>query len=332
MKEAFISVNFHRATREMIYLANEIIESLAMQGYSLTLRQLYYQLVARDVIKNIQKNYKKLGEQISNARLAGLVDWSSIEDRTRYLRGINHRANPEEMVKDAAGGYHIDKWLRQPRRVEVWVEKDALVGIVQKACSPLDVNYFSCRGYGSQTALYRTAQRLETYIEDGQAPIILHFGDHDPSGINMTDDIIKRLEMFTDHKGIFDQIEVRRIALNMDQVKKYNPPPNPAKEKDSRYKAYKRKFGVNCWELDALSPQVIDGLITENILSVRDERIWAEDVARETAERTLLTSCATRWTEVVKLLSKPAKVAKPKRPKKKKTAKKKTKKTRKTSK
>lgn len=304
MLQQFVDIRFQRKTLEMIKLANSIIDELAQGGYTLTLRQLYYQLVARDVIRNKQSEYKRLGQILSDARMGGLVDWEAIEDRTRSLRGINHRETPADIIADAASAFRLDKWRNQSHRVEVWVEKDALVGVLQKACEPLDVDYFSCRGNTSSSALYNAHERFVRYFEAGQQAVIVHLGDHDPTGIDMTRDIIDRLTiMVTETTG--HEVTVERIALNMDQVRQYNPPPNPAKESDSRYKAYVKRFGKSCWELDALNPKVIDDLITQTVLKYRDQEAWDKDVAQETEHRDLLAGASKEWDRVADFVAAP---------------------------
>lgn len=297
MREQFQRLNFHPKTLAMIAKANEIIEKLQALGYTLTLRQLYYQLVARDIIPNRQAEYKKLGETLNNARLAGLIDWDSIEDRTRSLKGIPHWPDPNSIVRDAADSYRIDKWVDQDVRIEVWVEKDALVGVLAKACNELDVPFFSCRGYTSQTALYDTSKRLLRHIRDGKEPIIIHLGDHDPSGIDMTRDIEDRLTMF-----VGQSLNINRIALNWDQIEEYHPPANPAKVTDSRFEAYERIHGDESWELDALDPQVVHALIQETVLQHRDEKKWEEQVKREEAERKALLKASNGWKDVQSFL------------------------------
>lgn len=308
MKEAFKHFRcFYGKTIELIAKCNAIIADFQAQGYTLTLRQLYYQLVGLALIPNHVREYDKLGEAVSNARLAGLIDWDAIEDRTRGVRGVPHWEKPNDIIQGAAHSYRIDKWQRQPKRIEVWVEKDALVGVLEKACRPLDVKWFSCRGYTSQTALYDASKRLLQHFANGQEPVVIHLGDHDPSGIDMTRDIFERLEMFLAPYGYAGQLEVNRIALNMNQVDEHHLPENPAKESDSRFKAYQERFGDSSWELDALNPKVIDDLITETILQYRDQSQWDEDEAKETGERDGLAKASARWAEVVKLLEKPQK-------------------------
>ena len=253
----------------IISKANAIIDEYERQGFDLTLRQLYYQFVSRDLIPNRDTEYKRLGSIINDARLAGLIDWNAITDRTRNLRSLSHWRNPGDIIFSAARSYRIDKWAMQDYRVEVWIEKDALVGVIAGVCDDLDIPYFSCRGYTSQSEMWVAGQRLLKYIKDGQTPLVLHFGDHDPSGKDMTRDIIDRLTLFSN-----SAIELQRIALNMDQVEQYNPPPNPAKITDSRASAYIAEYGDESWELDALETTVIADLIRDAVGVVMDQDAW----------------------------------------------------------
>lgn len=267
-KIQYVSKNFSDKTMLRIKEANIIIDEYMEQGYTLTLRQLYYQFVSRDLIPNKQTEYKKLGVVVSDARLAGLIDWNAIEDRTRNVRALSHWESPSEIVDACASQFRVDMWKKQVCRPVVWIEKDALVGVIEGVCNRYDVPYFSCRGYTSQSEMWKAAMNFETQMDSGQRPILLHLGDHDPSGLDMTDDIIKRLETF------MGGIEVRRLALNQEQVKKYNPPPNPAKMTDSRFADYMAKFGSESWELDALEPSVMSDLIEKEVKSLISKREW----------------------------------------------------------
>jgi hypothetical protein len=260
----YLHQRFNRSSLAIIDSANEIIDEYEDAGYDLTLRQLYYQFVARDIIPNNDKEYKRLGDIVSNARLNGLIDWNAIIDRTRYLRNNPHWDSPRDIIEACASQFKIDLRETQNDYVEVWIEKDALIGIVESVCSPLDVSCFSCRGYVSQSAMWRAARRLISK-EISHDTHILHLGDHDPSGIDMSRDIKERLHMFG------SKVEVHRIALNMDQVKAQSPPPNPAKITDSRCDSYIKRFGTKSWELDALEPSFLDNLITGRINSFTDQ-------------------------------------------------------------
>ncbi len=266
-KIEYVSKKFRQTSLELIRRINAVITDYEAQGYSLTLRQVYYQMVARDIIPNNERSYKNLGALINDARLAGLIDWNAIEDRTRNIRGRTHWEKPGDVIKAAAYNYHLDYWQDQDNYVEVWVEKDALVGVVGRICDQLDLKYFSCRGYVSQSEMWVAAKRLEKRQREGKNIVLLHLGDHDPSGIDMSRDILDRLNVFET-----DDIEFKRLALNMEQVEEYNPPPNPTKLTDSRATKYLSDFGHECWELDALEPKVIDALIKDNVLKFRDEK------------------------------------------------------------
>lgn len=309
-KIEYIPKRFRRDSLSKIYQAQAICEEYAAQGLTITLRQLYYQFVARALIPNKQTEYNNLGSLINDARLAGYIDWNHLEDRTRNLRSLGHWNSPADILDSAAWGFRIDKWERQPVYCEVWIEKDALVGVIERACRENDVPYFSCRGYTSQSEIWSAAQRLlaksEVRDEYGELTrrdvVIIHLGDHDPSGIDMTRDVDDRLDLFmtkTDGgwDSGFDPARIKRIALNWDQVEQYNPPPNPAKLTDSRADGYIRKFGLESWELDALEPTVIDRLIRDQIDELRDPDIWAEDVEREARGREAILKVASDFRE-----------------------------------
>jgi hypothetical protein len=329
-KICYIDKKFNPEHLKLIGTVNGIISDYRAQGYDLTLRQVYYQLVAHDLFpddrkftwtgskwvrdpdgtKNADPNYKWLGGIIDDGRLAGLIDWQAIIDRTRNLKALSHWDEPSDIIQSAAESFRIDKWKDQESRVEVWVEKDALVGVVGQVCDRWDVPYFSCRGYTSSSEMWVASQRLARYKRQNQVPTIIHLGDHDPSGKDMTRDIDDRLALF------MGGLEVNRIALNMDQIEQYDPPPNPAKITDSRAKRYIEEFGDESWELDALEPSVIDALIDEQIQQIIDIDLWEEVCEAEEKERQHLGLAASRWAEVVTMLDKPKPASPQRKPKK----------------
>lgn len=154
---------FRPATLSLIDTANKIITEYQAQGFDLTLRQLYYQFVSRDIISNTQQSYKNLGSVVNDARLAGMIDWDTIVDRTRELRTLSHWNSPADIVDTCAKQFNIDRWAGQKYRPEVWIEKDALVGVFERICRELDVPLFSCRGYTSQSEMWVAAQRMLGY-------------------------------------------------------------------------------------------------------------------------------------------------------------------------
>lgn len=295
---AYIKKKFRRSTLDIIEYANKIIEDYAAQGLSLTLRQLYYRFVAADLISNTQKSYSRLGSIINDARLAGMLDWEAIEDRTRELQQDPHWETPSDIVEVCARQFAVDKWEGQEYRVEIWVEKQALEAVIGQAAEAWDCPYFACKGYTSQSEMWRAARRFQRYRRNGQKSVIIHLGDHDPSGIDMTRDIDDRNnELF----GV--SVKVDRIALNMDQIEKYDPPPNPAKMTDSRFEQYMQQFGVDdSWELDALEPAAMNKLIQKRIKHYLDIDLYNERVGLEEEGRRLLQQISDQWDEVVENL------------------------------
>lgn len=287
--------NFRSDKLALIEKINSVIEEYQRQGYSLTLRQCYYQLVARGIIENNERSYKNTGNLINDARLAGLIDWNAIEDRTRNLKRLSHWSNPQSIIESASDQYMKDTWQGQDYYVEVWVEKEALANVVGRISDELDVPYFCCRGYVSQSEMWSASQRFIAQQERGKMVVLIHLGDHDPSGIDMSRDIEERLLMF----GVdSDNFIFKRIALNMEQIDLYNPPPNPAKITDSRCGAYIREYGDKSWELDALEPKVIHDLITDNVTVFYDEYKGDQIKAQVQRERAVMNRVAENWDYV----------------------------------
>lgn len=282
----YIDRDFNEAQRKVILQANTIVDEYVAQGYNLTLRGLYYQFVARDFTAdwktgvNTKESYNRLGDVVSNARMAGLMSWTAIEDITRYLQGVPTVESIAQALTKARQDYAIDLWHNQEWRPEVWVEKEALVSVVGTICNKLRVNFFACRGYASQTAMWEAGQRLHDYVMRGQRPIIFHLGDHDPSGIDMTRDNQERLSLFAG-----GPVQVVRLALNMDQVREFNPPENPTKVTDSRAAAYMAEHGESSWELDALPPTIISGLIENAVSRLRNVSLWDAALAEEAEDQ-----------------------------------------------
>jgi hypothetical protein len=291
-KRKYKDIRFHGKSLETIERVNAIVEEYEAQGYELTLRQVYYQLVARGFIPNNERSYKNLGSLINDGRLAGLIDWYAIVDRTRNLRRNSHWNCPEDVIDSARYSYMLDRWENQPNYVEVWVEKDALIGIVSQICRELDVPHFSCRGYTSQSEMWSAAQR---FIRQNhrESRTIIYLGDHDPSGIDMTRDIQERMDMFG------ADVYVKRVALTMEQIEKFSPPPNPTKLSDARASGYIEEYGHECWELDALEPKVITSLIRDEVTALCDSDLLYEIEHREETDKTNIKLISQHYERVV---------------------------------
>lgn len=291
-RECYKEIRFKSATLAMIGVINKIISEYQEAGYTLTVRQLYYQLVARDIIPNNEKSYKSTASILNDARIAGLIDWDAIEDRTRQFISRGRWDSPYDIVSACAKQYHSDPWATQDFRVFLIVEKEALVGVFQRVCHEFDVPLLAARGYPSASVVREFVDQEIISASEFQEVVILHFGDHDPSGIDMTRDLEDRFDMFS-YGGRYT---LKRMALNYDQVRAYKPPPNPAKMTDARFVEYKRRYGVSSWELDALQPEVLDKLARDEIQRHIDATTWAEWERKVRADRQRIAAAAQTLT------------------------------------
>ena len=271
----FKEINFRRKSREMLALCGQIITTYMAEGFRLTLRQLYYQLVSRNVIPNVERAYKNLGRLVSEGRLAGVLDWDGIEDRGRVPEIPAEWSSLRSLVDSAIEGFRLPRWEGQPYYVELWVEKDALAGVLQPLGDEFHVTVMVNRGYSSQSAMFDSAQRFRDATNTGHAPVILYLGDFDPSGEDMVRDIRDRLELF----GV--DIDLRTIAITEDQIAQYNPPPNPAKMSDSRARKFVDEHGSNSYEVDALPPATLQAVIREALEDLVDQELMDEIIERE---------------------------------------------------
>lgn len=287
-------LNFKPESLAVIDRANEFILEYAKQGFTLTLRQLYYQFVSQALIENTERSYKNLGNIITNGRVSGLIPWDGIEDRGRGHSAYAIEEDERNVLSGIEQGITFDFWKRQEIYVECWVEKEALSSVISRPCNRYRVPHMACKGYLSASEMYAAGQRFADASAEGRKLVLLHLGDHDPSGMDMTRDNEDRLKQYSR----CDDIEIMRLALNIGQVRLYNPPENPAKITDSRASDYIRQYGDKSWELDALPPQVIATLIESAAYSLIDVELWEETAREETASQQRLKKLFANWPDI----------------------------------
>lgn len=286
MKRCYVRKRFRAEALARIAMCNEIIEEYQEQKLKMTLRQLYYQCVAHRGLPNSDKSYKALAALVSDARIAGLIDWDAIEDRGRMPKSYRHWTGPKSFIGDMCWYYRKDRWAEQTQYIELWVEKDALAGVLTPLADEFDVTLVVNKGYSSSSAMHAAAQR---YIEHvSREWIIFYLGDHDPSGEDMVRDIRERLAMFE------ADVRVEKLALTMEQVLEHKPPPNPAKTSDSRYDAYAQLHGDESWEVDALGPAKLAAIIRAAFVRTIDVDAMEAAKKLETAERDALRKAAAK--------------------------------------
>lgn len=258
----------------MIAIINDIVNKYVAAGLRLTARQIYYQLVAHHGLPNSERSYRNTTRLINDAKIAGLMDWEAIEDRTRSFIRRGRWESGADVLRSAASGFHMDHWVGQPSRCFVIIEKEALVGVLENVCHDYDVPLLAARGYPSGSVLREFCiDDVMPAFDSGQDAVVIHLGDHDPSGIDMSRDLEKRIVMFSEHGGA---VNLDRIALNMNQIKTHKPPPNPAKQTDARFREYASQYGSQSWELDALDPAFLSKLVETRIKKEITWSIWGQ--------------------------------------------------------
>ena len=241
-------------TLDLISAAKKILE---LQN-PMTLRQTYYQLVSRHVIENNKNEYQKLSNALVWARQQELIPWEWIEDRTRQPREVNMWSDLNDFFETVKKAYRRDVWETQDNYIVVWVEKDALSGIFQKITSKYGVTLVVGRGYNSWSVKKELADTFERY--EPKEPVVLYFGDFDPSGEDIFRDLEKSFYFFQ-----ISLKKIEKVSLTKEDIEKYNLPPDFAKKSDTRSKKFIAKNGDMAVELDALPADVLREKIKSSI-------------------------------------------------------------------
>ncbi|MGA7878388.1 MAG: hypothetical protein WCA08_22200 [Desulfoferrobacter sp.] len=218
-----------------------------------------YAIVAALFFENKKSNYKMLSKLASQMRLDGMIPWESIEDRTRRITDKRGYEDSKAFLTEIT--WQLNNYARcrvqgQERYVELWCEKEALLHIFEDVAWPYCIRAVFCKGFQSTTFLNEFNGRARKAIAQGQSPVILYFGDLDPSGISCLESTVQSLE---ENFGINGRCKYNRIALNPDQVQEHNLPHDfsAAKKTDSRYKKYVERFWRYCCRTRCTSPKEV---------------------------------------------------------------------------
>jgi hypothetical protein len=283
--------------KDIIAHVNKILSEYTMR---LTLRQVYYRLVANFGLPNTRSNYNCLSAQLVKARENNDVNEDRIEDRTRgFLGGDGGYHSPDRFAESykswflkAWDSYTRNLWQDQNQFVIVWVEKDALSRVISDVADNWRVITAPSKGYASYTFIKSAIDKLPSGDKN---IMILHFGDHDPSGIDMTRDLGYRFQRYAPDK----RIEIRRCALTFEQVKQYNLDPNPVKQADTRSEIYRTMYGESCWELDAIEPNELQRLVLQAIELYIDKDQWQASVQQEADDKEELKEQFEKYREAL---------------------------------
>lgn len=283
--------NFRLETKILLKQILDVVTSYQQQGYRLTLRQLYYQLVVQNIFANQQKNYAKLSDLLGEARMCGLCDWNVIEDRIRVPKFPNEWEDINDAMHTIIEVYRRKRWEPQEKYVEVWVEKDALSGVLLPITDEYHVHLMVNRGYSSISAMHDASIRFRLAEQDNKECHLLYVGDLDPSGEDMVRDIKDRLVELRAH------VEVEKIALNREQVDEFNLPPNPAKTTDPRSRGFIDEHGESSWEVDAMPPASLDSLLRGKLEELLDREAYDTVIEEEEEDKTEMEKFGKEATE-----------------------------------
>jgi len=256
--------------KQSLELLTQVQEIINSYDFALTLRQIYYQLVARQIIPNEQKYYKKLSRLCVAGRDEGILPEEGFADRLREVDKLSSWTDLNEFMQAVKRSYRKDKWQNQDNYLEIWTEKDALRSVLTEITYRYDVALMVARGQLSRTEVYRTAERYKA--QSDKKCHLYYCGDFDPSGLSIYDSIKKRIMDF----GVF--IDFERIALTQEQIEKYQLPSDPAKQSDPNYNKFVSIYGSDMVvELDSLPPDVLRKIIEDCILQNINEGhlVWA---------------------------------------------------------
>ena len=269
---------------ELLTQVQKIIDSY---DFALTLRQIYYQLVAKQIIPNEQKYYKKLSRICVAGRDEGILPEEGFADRLRAVDKLSSWSDLNEFMQSVKRSYRKDKWQNQDSYLEIWTEKDALRSVLTGITYQYDVALMVARGQLSRTEVYRTAERYKD--QNNKECFLYYCGDFDPSGLSLYNSIRKRLEDF----GV--SINFERIALTQEQIEEYQLPSDPAKQSDPNYNKFVNIYGSDMVvELDSLPPDVLRRIIEGCILQNIDESYLVKMLRKEKDEKVRLNKFTER--------------------------------------
>jgi len=288
--------------KDIVPTVNKI---LSEYDFPVTLRQLYYRLISDpyNYFENAERNYKALSRWMTTARETGEVNYKRMTDRSRKIIGegdsesettLTFLENKVEALEYQADYYKKAKWTGQDCRIEVWCEKDALSGLISSVTE--DYNVFLVAGGGFQSCQI-ALERADVWKRlDCKRVILIDFRDHDPSGLEMSKELSKRLLRYSE----LENFELFRAALNIEQVRAFSLRPNRIDNQDTRASGYEKKYGQDCWELDALPPKELQLIVGKSIKRFVDLEIWNKVSIQQAADRQFLKK---RFKEIRKQIT-----------------------------
>jgi len=272
------------ATTELVERAKRILSA----EQPMTIRQLFYRLVSIEALENSITDYKKLSRVMTNARESGQISYEWIVDRSRPTYAPTVFDNLKDGLKTLRNCYRKDYWQYQPSHVELWTEKDAIIGSIEPVTDELGVTVRVSRGFTSTTRVYEIALEFTRIVK----PIfVFYLGDHDPSGRAIELDLFERISRYG------PDFQMERLAIREIDIDAFNLPPLRIKTSDTRAAAFSRKFGARCVELDALPPEELRSRVRQAIESHIEGEAWERALTTEKAEQESIQRIVERWND-----------------------------------
>ena len=267
----------------MTVLRDAVLRHIAEVDGRMTIRHLFYRLATEKIIDKSEVAYGNLCRHLSVWRKAGSVPFSAFVDSTRWYYGSTGHDSLEDALVDCANTYRKNYWRNSGLRIEVWCEKDTIASLLTEAAAPYGVQVFVCRGFASLSSLYDAAEQFKRLARAGYETHILYFGDRDPSGVLVDQNIGRAMrETF----GV--EVNLRRVAVTEAQISGYNLPTRPTKAKSSHMKS----FVGESVEIDAMHPADIKNLVQEALEDFMDPAALQSMKVAEESERQHLYSIA----------------------------------------
>ena len=262
-------------------LLSAIQDILNLEESAITIRHLFYRLVGQNVIEKTELAYKSLCSHLSRWRKAGEVAWNAFSDSTRWHIKPTMFHGIADALKRTRETYRRDLWATQSSYVEVWVEKDAIAGVINDVTDQFGVPLFVCGGFASLSSMYSASGIFKQAQRNGKEVTIFHLGDYDPSGHAAADAIERTFRQTFDCSLNFE-----RIAILPEHIEQFSLPTRPTKQSDSRARNWRGSESV---ELDSMPPSELRSLVENAVTSLIDWYEWeqVEREEQETLERTL---------------------------------------------
>ncbi len=260
----------------------DAIAACVAEYNAMTVRQLYYQMEMRGYVGKTDADYDRVQYHCLQMRRDGTIPYWKIRDLSRVRRKVAQYTGLQDLLERSLELYRRDYWAFQAVNVEVWCEKEALLGVVGPVCDEYGVTFVAAKGFDSESLAYESAAELK---ELGKPTHVYYFGDHDPSGWWIVHNLQERL------RGFGADVTVRHMAVHPWQVEQWRLPTREAKRGDSRYRGFVERFAsTQCTELDALPPDLLQRYVRACIESEIDFDAWRRVQLGEAQERLTLES------------------------------------------